>query len=200
MRRDLISLRETPAGVTLLELLFVVAVGATAMALAVPLIADTVDERRAAFAARYIAARIMTARIDAVRRATCIGLRFEPASGDYVFAAFGDGNDNGVRSADISTGVDRPLSAYERLSDKFPGVRFALLADAVDADGRASGDPDGLRIGTARILTMSPDGTATSGTLYVQSRRSQYAVRGLGVTGRTRVLQYLPGDRTWVSR
>jgi Tfp pilus assembly protein FimT len=141
MRRYLISLRETPAGVTLLELLFVVAAGVTAMALAVPLIADTVDERRAALAARYIAARIMTARIDAVRRATCIALRFEPASGDYVFAAFADGNDNGVRSADISAGVDRPLSAYERLSDKFPGVRFALLADAVDADGRASGDP-----------------------------------------------------------
>jgi hypothetical protein len=185
---------------TLLELIFAVATGLTAAGLAVPLVADTIDEQRAALAARYIAARIMTARIDAVRRATCIGLRFEPAGGDYVFAAFGDGNDNGVRSADIGAGVDRPISAFERLSDKFPGVRFALLAGAVDADGRASGDPDGLRIGTSRILTMSPDGTATSGTLYVRSRRGQYAVRVLGVTGRTRVLQYHPGDRTWVSR
>ena len=37
---------------------------------------------------------------------------------------------------------------------------------------------------------MSADGTATSGTLYVRGRRVQYAVRVLGVTGRTRMLQY----------
>ena len=33
---------------------------------------------------------------------------------------------------------------------------------------------DGVRIGSARILTMSPSGTATSGTLYLQGRRAQY--------------------------
>ncbi len=38
---------------------------------------------------------------------------------------------------------------------------------------------------------MSADGTATSGTLYVRGRKGQYAVRVLGVTGRTRMLQVL---------
>jgi hypothetical protein len=57
-----------------------------------------------------------------------------------------------------------------------------------------------VRIGAARILTMSPDGTATSGTLYVQGRRAQYAVRVLGATGRTRVFKYDTGARTWISR
>ena len=47
-----------------------------------------------------------------------------------------------------------------------------------------------MPIGPAKILTMSPDGTATSGTLYLRGARSQYAVRVLGATGRTRVLKY----------
>ena len=47
---------------------------------------------------------------------------------------------------------------------------------------------------------MSPDGSATSGTLYVQGRRAQYAVRVLGATGRTRVLVYNPGMRQWTAR
>ena len=59
---------------------------------------------------------------------------------------------------------------------------------------------DGVRIGTAKILTMSADGTATSGTLYLQGRRAQDAVRVLGATGRTRVLKYDTGRRTWINR
>jgi hypothetical protein len=119
---------------------------------------------------------------------------------DYVFAPFADGNGNGVRTADIRSGVDRQLGAFERLADKFPGVRFQLPSEVRDVDGATSATSDGVRIGTARILTMSPDGTATSGTLYVRGTRGQYAVRVLGITGRTRVLQYRVGDRSWTTR
>ena len=40
----------------------------------------------------------------------------------------------------------------------------------------------------------------TSGTVYVRGRRSQYAVRVLGATGRTRLLHYHTGQRAWVSQ
>jgi hypothetical protein len=92
------------------------------------------------------------------------------------------------------------LGPFERLCDRFPDVRFELMPGVPDADGQAGTGTDGVRIGTARILSMSSDGTATSGTLYIRGRRQQYAVRVLGVTGRTRVLQYLPGDRSWIGR
>jgi hypothetical protein len=59
---------------------------------------------------------------------------------------------------------------------------------------------DGVRIGTSRILTLGPDGTATSGTLYLHGRRAQFAVRILGATGRTRLLRFDPGGRRWVSK
>jgi len=79
-------------------------------------------------------------------------------------------------------------------------VRFGLLPGLPDVDGVADGGTEGVRIGTARMLTLSPNGTATSGTLYVQGRRAQYAVRVLGATGRTRILKYDTGAGTWISR
>ena len=168
--------------------------------MAVPLTASAIDELRTAAAARYLAARIMHGRIDAITRSTAVALRFEVSDSDYAFAPYADGNGNGVRTADIRRGVDRPVGSPQQLWHDFPGVRFGLLPDLPDVDGGANGGTDGVRIGTARLLSMSPNGTATSGTLYLQGRRAQYAVRVLGATGRTRVLKYDTGARTWISR
>jgi hypothetical protein len=52
---------------------------------------------------------------------------------------------------------------------------------------------------TSALLSFTPTGTASSRTLYVRGRDgSQYAVRVLGATGRTRVLRYAPAIRAWV--
>jgi type II secretory pathway pseudopilin PulG len=187
-------------GASLIDLLFVVMLSATLTAMAVPTTASAIDEARTAAAARYVSGRIMAIRMDALRRSANVGLRFEPSGDDYLFAPFSDGNGDGVRTADIRAGVDPQLQPYERLGDRFPGVRFVLGEGVRDVDGATSAVTDGVRIGTARILTMSPDGTATSGTLYVRGRRGQFAVRILGITGRTRVLEYRVGDRRWTTR
>ena len=96
--------------------------------------------------------------------------------------------------------MDPPLTPALRLREQFPGIQFGLLPGVPDADGTPTADADGVRIGTARILTMSPDGTATAGTLYVHGRRHQFAVRVLGATGRVRVLHFDQGTRTWRTR
>jgi type II secretory pathway pseudopilin PulG len=187
-------------GATFVEMMFALTMMVTASALAIPLVAGSIDEVRTALAARYVAGRIGSTRLDAVRRSNTVALRFEPAAGDYMFATFGDGNGNGVRTAEIRDGVDPPLGQFERLQDRFPGVRFELAPGVPDADGQAGTGLDGVRIGSPQILSMSSDGTATSGTLYIRGRRGQYAVRVLGATGRTRMLQYQPGNRTWIGR
>jgi type II secretory pathway pseudopilin PulG len=187
-------------GYTLIELLFLVSVVATVTAVAIPATRDAIDELRTAIAARSISARLMYARIDAVRRSAAVALRFEPAGDDYRVTTVLDGNDNGVRTADIQSGIDVPLTMAGRLRDQFPGIQFGVLPGVPDADGNPTTDADGVRIGTARILTMSPDGTATAGTLYLHGRRSQFAVRVLGATGRVRVLQFHHGTRTWRTR
>ena len=190
-------------GASVLEILFVLSVSATMTAIAMPVMGSAIDEMRIAMAARYVAGRVRAARMDAVRRSRAVGLRFEPRAepaDGYAFAAFGDGNGNGVRTADIRDGIDTALTGDECLRDRYPDVGFGLAPDVPDIDGRLGTGGDGVRIGTAQILTMSSDGTATSGTLYIRGRGGQYAVRVLGATGRTRMLQYQPGTRTWIDR
>lgn len=189
------------AGFTLIELLLFVAISATLLAIAVPLATSALDDMRTAMAARYLAGRILAARLDALQRSTCVGFRFEPSSADYLFSTYTDGNQNGIRTTDIASGVDPIDATGERLADRFASVRFGLAAAVPDLDGvRQMTDTDGVRIGSPKILTLSPDGTASSGTVYLRGARAQYAVRVLGATGRTRVFHYQRGANQWVLR
>jgi hypothetical protein len=192
--------RACSAGFAMLDVLFALALGTTLVALAVPGTRDSVDELRTRMAARYLASRLSAARIEAVARSTCIGLRFTPLSHDYGFVPYADGNGNGIRSSDISSGIDAPLGAAESLRDKFPDVQLELMNGYPDADGQPGTGADGVRVGSARIATMSPDGTATPGTLYLHGRRSQFAVRILGATGRVRMLRYERATGTWLAQ
>ena len=185
------------AGFTLLELLFVASLVATLAALSIPATAGALDEMRTAMAARYLEGRILNARATAIRRSTRVALRFEAVDGDYRYAEYWDGNGNGVRSAEIASGLDPEIAPAEFLGSRFPGVTFGLHAGIADVDGERSTTTDGVRFGSSRILTLGPDGTASSGTLYVRGRRGQFAVRVLGVTGRTRVLRFHPGTGQW---
>ena len=186
-------------GFTLIELLFAMALSLVLLGIALPVGGDALDDMRTRAAARYLAGRIASARLGAINRSQAVGLRFLASTPDYQFAAYADGNGNGIRTIDIQAGVDLALGPSRQLGADFRGVHFGLSIGLPDVDAVRNTSSDGVRIGTARILTMDPDGTATSGTLYVQGGRAQYAVRVLGATGRTRVLKYEPGSRSWVS-
>jgi prepilin-type N-terminal cleavage/methylation domain-containing protein len=187
-------------GFTLIELLLAVALTTIFVGIALPIGGDTIDDLRTAAAARYLAGRIAASRMDAISRSRAVALRFQVSAADYEFASFVDGNGNGIRTAEIGAGIDFPVDGRRRLSDDFSNVHFGLPVGNPDVDGVRNVSADGVRIGIPRILTISPDGTATSGTLYVQGRRAQYAVRVLGATGRTRVLKFDTGARTWITR
>ncbi|CAN5880276.1 hypothetical protein BH24ACI5_BH24ACI5_01620 [soil metagenome] len=186
-------------GYTLIELLLAMSLLATLTGIAVPLVAGTVDDLRASAAARHVAARIATIRLDAVRRAATMALRFEPHGDEHTFTTFLDGNGNGMRAADVTAGIDVPLTAAERLRDQFPGTRFGLLPGIPDLDGGTSSSA-GVRIGSSSFLSAAPNGSATSGSLYIHGRRSQYAVRVLGATGRVRLFVFEQGTRRWVQK
>ena len=88
-------------GRSLLEVLLVLSMSLTLGSLAIALSRSAIDEMRTAVAARYVAGRIGSKRIDAVRRASAVALRFEAVADDYMYAPYEDGNGNGVRTADI---------------------------------------------------------------------------------------------------
>lgn len=167
----------------------------------IPLVTTGLDEMRTGAAARYVASRITQARMDALQRSAAVALRFEAVGDDYAFATYVDGNSNGIRTADIGAGIDSALTSGEQLAGHFADVRFGLAPGVPDLEGsRQTLNTDGVRVGLPRILTLSPDGTSSSGTLYIRGRRGQYAVRILGATARTRVFQYHVGAGAWIAR
>jgi len=120
-----------------------------------------------------------------------VALRFSEDRVGVTFQTFVDENRNGVRSADIAAAVDRPLDAPARLPELFPGVDIALAPELGD---------DAVRLGSSNLLSFTPAGTATPGTIHVRGRDgTQLAVRVLGATGRTRVLWYVPHTGEWVA-
>ena len=149
-----------------------------------------IDRIRAGAAARYLASRMASARAHAVMRSTHVALRFEEESSGISFRMFADGNGNGVRTADIAADVDSPLDTSVLLSDLFPGVAIAVSGSA---------GTDAVRLGATNLLSFTPLGTATAGSIYVRGRDgSQFAVRILGTTGRTRLQQYIERTRAWI--
>lgn len=185
----------------MLELLLVIAIAGTLTTIAVPQGLRALDDFRARSAARYLAQRLADARLNAIKRSVCHGLRFQPGASDYWLTTVVDGNGNGLRQSDLQRGLDRTLTEPEVLAGHFQDVVFGLLDGVPDADGQPASGTDGVRIGSSRLLAMNPDGTSTSGTLYLRGRdRAQYAVRVLGVTGRVRVLKFDHVRRRWMEQ
>ena len=103
-----------------------------------------------------------------------------------------DGNGDGVRTADITQQVDRVVEPPIVLSDLFPGTSI----------GVAPGMPvtEAVALSGTNILSLSPNGTATSGSIYIVGRdHTQWAVRVLGVTARTRVMRFDRAAEAWVN-
>jgi hypothetical protein len=190
--------RETASGYSVLELVFVAALITTVSGVAVPQLSTALDEFRAAGAARYVSSRLYRARMDAVMRSTSVAIQFSRTGASYTYAAYQDGNDNGVLTSDIRAGLDRQVSALESLRDQFTGVDFGAIPGLppIDPGGTPPAD-DPIRLGAANILTFTSRGTSSSGTLYVRGRRSQYAVRVYGDTGKCRVLKFQSHAHRW---
>jgi Tfp pilus assembly protein FimT len=179
-------------GYTFLEILFTSALVCILAGISVPSIATVVDRSRGAGAARYLATRIALARARAVARSATVALHFQEDGRGVSFAMVEDGNGDGVRTRDIDQHIDRVIEDRVLLSDLFPGA----------AIGVAAGSPatDAVALSGTTILSFTAEGTATSGSVYIAGREgTQWVVRVLGVTGRTRVLRYEPVTKAWVN-
>jgi len=190
---------ETGRGYSLLEVVFVIGLGLTVTAAAVPQYLAGIDDVRASGAARYLSARLQRARMEAVMRSRSVAMQFLQTPGGYSYTVYLDGNENGVLTRDIQNGVDRRLHAMERLRDHFAGVDFGAVPGLppIDPGGTAPGN-DPIRLGSSSLATFTALGTSSTGTVYIRGRRdAQYAVRIFGDTGKTRMLKFLHRTGRW---
>jgi len=189
-------------GASLVELMVVLAVVAICLGMALPPVLMTREDSVARQATAYVVGQMMLARSQAARYGAAVGLRFEKDRGDVGFSKYVDGDGDGIRTHDISDGVDTALECVYKISDHYPAVRFGFAdaAPTVDGDPSSSGSDPG-RFGAGDILTFGPLRTATSGTVYLAGPgQQQYAVRVLGTTGRLRVMRFARRSRLWTDR
>ena len=160
-------------------------------AMAIPQVNAGLERSRTAVAARYLAAEMALARAQAVKRSANVAIRFGDRASGFEMSVFVDGNRNGVRVRDIVAGIDRRIRPAERLEQKFPGVTINVAPES-----GVDGGP--VRFGQSDLLSFSSVGTATPGSVYVLGRDgSQFVVRVVGATARTRVLRFIPAKRIW---
>ncbi|MFN8057523.1 MAG: GspH/FimT family pseudopilin [Vicinamibacterales bacterium] len=183
-------------GFSLSELLVATAVIVVAVAGSAAAVSSGLAEARGAGAGRYLAMLLQQARARAVLEGVAVGLHFAERDGRTIMALVRDGDGDGIRSADIDSGIDPIVTPYEAMDERFRGVEFRIGTDCVSPDGlevlrRGS---DALRIGRTSTLVFTPLGTSSSGSMYLCGASGpQVVVRVLGATGRSRAMAWASG-------
>lgn len=187
-------------GVALVDVLVAMGLVVVMAAAAVPVVGGTLDREHVIVGTHYLAAHVQRARLESLKRASAVAVRIDMLDGRAAVQLFTDGNGNGVRQRDIDRRVDAALTTVEWLDVHARGVSLRINQPILDVAGATeleAGD-DPVRIGNTSLVSFSPLGSSTSGTLYVAAPRGpQMAIRIYGATGRVRVLTFDAQARQW---
>jgi hypothetical protein len=190
-----------PSGLTSIEL--VVGVALTGALLAVT--ATGVFQLQSALAVRSAAAELsagfLRARAYALTKGISVALKFRKDGGRWEWALFRDGNGNGVRNAEIASGVDRSLGlaiVWPR-ADVIPGIlKGTPVPDPGSPGSTLDRLDDPIRFNSSDLCSFSPLGESTPGSVYLWDGRDRMAVvRVFGRSAKVRTLFHYRGEKSW---
>ena len=191
-------------GYTLVELVTVLAILAMAVAVALPAAAMLRDGGRAAAGARTMATLLSAQRWKSVAGHRIRGLQFRKGGSGWSWREVADGNGNGLRTAEIARGIDPVLTPDDALWRQMPNVTLGIppggpYPEAPPGTEKLTAADDPVRFGRSDLVSFGPEGSASSGTLYVtDGRRGFFAVVLFGPTARLRVWRFNPEERRWM--
>lgn len=177
-------MRSGERGLSAVELSVVVALLSVLASAAAPELAAWRARQAALGAGASLIVQIEGVRAAAVTTRRAHALVFRRVDGEILWAVAVDGDGDGVRSADLDSGIDRLYEPGRPLSTAFPGMTVGLApgVPAVPGGTRPRGD---LPLAPTGILTASPGGTLSTGTVYLCHRRGVcFAARIYGPGGR----------------
>ena len=188
-------------GITTAELVIATAVTGVLVLIGVP-VAD--DARRAAElsrAAAQVHGLLVRCRATAVLRSRTCAVVFNPEAGGrwHCFVAE-DGDGDGVRRSDVSSGTDPTVGPVLSLEAGAagPGILEGPVPDP-SGSGVLGGDlSDPIRAGLGNIISFTARGTATPSSVYLTERARRMVVfRVYGGTGRINRLRWQRGWSAW---
>jgi type II secretory pathway pseudopilin PulG len=194
--------RKSDSGHSLLEVVVVLAIIGAVVLSAMPAFASI--QRRSALRAASAEMRSIfhLARSRAIARGRNAGVRFVKIGPNWYFTIYDDGDGDGIRTEDISRGVDRPVGPPQLVFGASRIVSIGLPESTIlDPDGdRLLPTASPVQFGRSAICSFSPLGQSSPGTVYLSDRdRGVYAVRVYGTTAKIRVLRYEPSTRKWMA-
>ena len=189
--------RRPDRGASLIELLVAIGLASVVGLGAWRALADLRDERAAREAARGVVADLRRIALDARRLGQAHGVEID-ATAPARWRVLVDGNGNCITTADISSGIDPPITTWTWVFRE--GVaRLAVERDlpAADDGGVIAAGSAPVRLGAVPRIVFTARGTSSAGSLYVAGAGGRaYAIRLLGTTQRVRLLCLGAGD-TW---
>lgn len=194
--------RRRSDGMSLVEMLTVVAIIGLAAAITMPAFETYRRKEALKVAAREIAGQLRLARSLAISRSRNVGVRFAKSdSGAWLFAVYEDGDFDGVRTDDIRNGIDRLIrpsrAVLETSSQATLSMPAALIRDP-DSGKILPNDQSPIRFGNASLCSFSPAGAGTAGSVFLSDETDHAAiVRVYGATGRVRIMLWFPATGRW---
>lgn len=188
------------AGLSAVELAVALMVAAFGLLLVTPGVLQLRQSIAIRSAVHETTVAFFRARTYAVSRGRNVGLKFRRNGSRWEWALYGDGNGNGVRTAEIASGVDRSLGVYYPWSrgDVLPGIMTVTRVPDPGSRGYLDRIDDPIRFNNSDICSFSPIGESTPGSVYLWDAHDRMAVvRVYGQSAKIRTLYYRRGERGW---
>ena len=188
------------AGNSLPELVILLGVTAAILQAVAPGWVRWRQRQRVEGAAGELALLVSALRVRSAVSGHAFGLRFRAAPPSLEWEIIEDGDGDGLRSEDIRRGVDTVIGTAFVLGDRYPGVHVGLPAE-IRPPGGGTLPSDGVAMGRSDLLSVHPEGTTSSGSIYLCNRwRDCAAVRTYGATGRVALWLWRTDTSAWVRR
>jgi prepilin-type N-terminal cleavage/methylation domain-containing protein len=190
-------------GLSLPEALIVLALIAIVAAVTLPCLADLGASGRTAACARQMAAAFQALRWRSVAENRAHGLFFSRDDAGWVWYEVTDGNGNGLRTSEIGDGTDRVHSGPHRIEERDGRVSLGFppggsIPQIPPRSGTIEALEDPVKFGRSNIVSFTPLGASSSGTLYLTDRRHElYGVVLFGPTVRVRVWHFDRRTEQW---
>ncbi|MBI2215569.1 MAG: prepilin-type N-terminal cleavage/methylation domain-containing protein [Acidobacteria bacterium] len=178
-------------GVSLVELLTVIAIVGLMLAISIPSLNDISKKRELRAASAELRSIFRRVRSRAVARNSNSAVKFRRIGGVWHYGFIDDGDGDGVMNDDIASGVDPVVAPFREVFGSTGKVRIGLpdvpVRDA-ESGGIVTPDASPVRFNRSTLCSFSPTGSATPGSIYLtDGAHGAAAVVVYGATGKVRL-------------